>query len=76
MTLSWDASTTNSNNPVNYKIYYGLSPGNYTESIDVGNVTTYTIHNIASGAWYFTVTSLDAFRNESNYSEVVSKIIE
>lgn len=80
-TLSWDAPTTNEDGtPLTdlsgYKIYYGTSSGNYSQSIDVGNITTYTVGNLTEGVTYFFVaTAYDTSANESNYSNEVSKTI-
>src|SRR5262249_30447454 len=45
-TLSWNAPTTNADGTAladlaGYKISYGFAPGNYSTTVDVGNVTTY-----------------------------------
>ncbi len=77
-TLSWAAPTTNTDGTpltdlAGYKIYYGTSPGNYTTSIDIGNVTTYTITNLSTGTYYFTVTAYDSSGIESSYSNQVNK---
>ncbi len=79
-TLSWDAPTTNTDgtpltNLAGYKIYYGTSSGNYTRIIDVGNVTTSVINNLAPGTYYFTTTAYDASGIESDYSNEVSKTL-
>jgi hypothetical protein len=59
-----------------YKIYFGISSGNYTQSIDVGNVTSYTVTNLSTGtAYYFATTAYDASNNESSFSNEVSKTI-
>lgn len=76
ITLTWDTSVSNTKDIAGYKIYYGTSQGNYTESIDVGNVTTYTFQDMPSGTWYFVITAYDASGNESNYSDVVKKTFE
>ena len=52
--LSWEAPATNEDGTSltdlnGYKIYYGTAPGNYTQNIDVGNVTTYTFTNLTDG---------------------------
>jgi len=81
-TLSWDPPTTNEDGSpltdlAGYKIYYGTTSGNYTNSIDVGNVTTYTVVNLTEGVTYFFVVSAyDTLGNESDYSNEVSKKIE
>jgi fibronectin type 3 domain-containing protein len=80
VTLTWDAPTTNSDgSPLTdlngYKIYYGTSSGNYTEVIDIGNVTSYTIGNLSSGIYYFAVTAYNTSGNESDFSNEVSKTL-
>jgi len=80
-TLSWDAPTTNEDGTpltdlAGYKVYYGTSSGNYSQSIDVGNVTTYVVNNLTEGlTYYFTATAYDILANESKYSNEVSKTI-
>ena len=52
--LAWDRSSDGVT--VGYVIRYGTSPGNYTQSIDVGNVTSYAINTLTTGVrYYFTV---------------------
>lgn len=80
-TLTWDAPTTNADGTpltdlAGYKVYYGISSGNYTVSIDVGNVTTYKIDDLSPGTYYFAVTAYDTSGNESDYSNEVSKVIQ
>lgn len=77
-TLTWDAPTTNADGTSltdlgGYKVYYGTSSGNYTDSIDVGNVTTYTIDKLSPGTYYFAVTAYDIWGNESVRSDEVKK---
>ena len=72
--LSWDAPSTNEDGTpltdlAGYKIYYGTASGNYTQNIDVGNVTTYPVTNLTDGlTYYFVVTAYNTPRNESRYS--------
>jgi fibronectin type 3 domain-containing protein len=79
--LTWDAPTTNTDEtPLTdldgYKVYYGTSSGSYTTSINVGNVTTYTVTGLSSGTtYYFAVTAYDLSANESDYSNEVNKTI-
>ena len=89
VTLVWEEPTTLENgdpltNIENYKIYYGKSTGNYTDSIDVGtnefgypscvdigggvSECTYTIQQIPVGTYYFAVTVYDLSGLESLYS--------
>ena len=71
VTLVWDA------NPdpdiAGYRVYYGTSSGNYTQSIDVGNVTTATISNLVPGqTYYFVVTDYNTAGLESLPSNEVA----
>jgi hypothetical protein len=85
-TLSWDAPATRTDgsslNPStalqSYKIYYGTSPHAYTQSVNVPNPGTATITHTVSlspGTYYFAVTAIDAYGQESGYSTEVSKTI-
>jgi hypothetical protein len=80
--LSWDPPTTNTDgSPLTdlngYIVYYGTESGNYSQSIDVGNVTTYTVINLTPGTtYYFAVTAYDTSGNESAYSNEVNKVIQ
>jgi hypothetical protein len=68
---SWNANTEP--DLAGYKIYYGLSSGNYTISINVGKVTQYTVNQLTEGlVYYFVVTAYDTAGNESAYSQEVS----
>ena len=81
VTLSWDAPTTNADGTpltdlAGYKVYYGTSSHNYSQNIDVSNVTTYTVNNLTDGlTYYFAVTAYDTGSNESAYSNEASKTI-
>jgi hypothetical protein len=74
ITLAWDAPTTNEDGTpltdlAGYKLYWGLAPGNYTNTQDVGNVTQYTldIGPVEDARVYFNVTAYDDKGNESDY---------
>ncbi|MBI5406699.1 MAG: putative Ig domain-containing protein [Nitrospirae bacterium] len=79
--LSWDPPATNADgSPLTdlsgYRIYYGTSPGVYGITIDVGNVITAIVPNLAGGSlYYFVVTAYDLLGNESQFSNEVNKII-
>jgi hypothetical protein len=86
VTLQWSAPTNWSDeSPLNpatdlslYKIYYGTSPGAYTQSVNVVNPGTTTVSftmSMAPGTYYFVVTCLDTSGLESSYSDEVSKTI-
>jgi hypothetical protein len=71
LNASWNANTEP--DLAGYKIYYGLSSGNYTFSINVGKVTQYTVSQLTEGlVYYFAVTAYDTAGNESAYSPEVS----
>ena len=73
ITLSWERPALNSdgsdlNDLAGYKIYYGTSSNDYSQSIDVGNITSAVISSLSSGTWCFATTAYDAAGNESGYS--------
>jgi len=80
-TLAWDAPTTNADGTpltdlAGYMVYYGNSPGNYSQNMNVDNVTTYTVNNLTDGlTYYFAVTAYDTSGNESGYSNELSKTL-
>jgi hypothetical protein len=81
ITLSWNAPTTNADGTTltdlsGYKIYYGMESYFYSDSVTVGNVTTYQLANLTEGqTYYFTVTAIDTSGNESGYSNQSSALI-
>lgn len=67
VTLSWDAA--GNPNVAGYKIYYGVESGDYTNCLDVGNMTTAKVSGLVPAAtYYFAATTYDTFGNESDYS--------
>ena len=78
-TLTWNAPATNTDGtPLTdlsgYKIYYGTASGNYSQTIDVGGITSSTVSNLTDGTtYYFAMTAYDTSGNESAYSNEVSK---
>jgi hypothetical protein len=81
-TLDWMPPTENTdgsilNNLAGYTVYYGTSPSGLTQSVKVTNpgLTAYTLSNLQSGTWYFTVTSYSSAGIESTRSGVVSTTI-
>ncbi len=71
-TVSWDPNTED--DLAGYKVYWGTQPNrNYTDVLDVGNVTSHTFDNLQEGqTYYFAVTAYDRAGNESGFSEEVS----
>src|SRR3989475_6293918 len=74
VTLTWDANTDP--DLAGYKLYYGTSSRSYQLSVDVGNVTSYTLSGLLEGQiYYFAATAYTVSHNESGFSNEVSKAI-
>jgi len=73
--LAWNAST--SSNVGGYKVSYGLTAGNYTSTIDVGNTTTYVVPGLQEGTkYFFAVKAYDTTKTiDSAYSNETSLIV-
>ena len=79
-TLAWDppvnADGTLFTGVSGYKLHMGNASGAYTQTIDVGNVTSYTVNNLSDGStYYFAAVDYDAAGNTSGYSNEVSKTL-
>lgn len=60
-----------------YRIYYGMNPGVYTGSIDVGSTPRYAIGDFSAAVphgatYYISVTAYDADRTESSFSNEIT----
>ncbi len=82
-TISWTAPTTNTDgstyaNPSGYRVVYGRSAGALDQSASVNNpsVSTYTVENLATGAWFFAVKAVNSSGIESDISNVGTKTIQ
>ena len=82
-TLSWTPPTQNTDgssltNLAGYKVYWGTSAGNYTNStsITTPGVTSYMVEQLTPATWYFVTTALNAQGVESTFSNVASKTIQ
>ena len=75
VTLTWEPPADNGSMSVtNYTVYYGTTPGNYTNNITVGNITSYTITGLINGQrYYFAVSAFNAV-GESEKSNEVSAV--
>lgn len=77
-TVSWSAPTTYTDGTAvssiaGYKIYYGTTPGSYSNNVSVGNQTSYTVSNLADATtYYFAVSAFDNNGNTSSYSKEVA----
>jgi Fibronectin type III domain len=80
--LSWEAPTTNTNGSAltdlsGYRIYYGPSAGELSESVQITNVgiQTYVIENLQPGTWYFAIRATTSAGTESALSNIVEMTI-
>jgi hypothetical protein len=79
--LTWNAPTSNADGTplddiAGYIVYYGTSSGNYSQGINMGNVTTFKVDNLNDDlTYYFAATAYDISGNQSGYSNEVSKIM-
>ena len=70
--LAWNGSS----GAIGYRVYYGTAPGNYSQNIDVGNVTTYNVSSLIDGqTYYFAAKAYDSAGNLSGYSNEVNKTV-
>lgn len=71
VSLAWDPS--GEANVAGYVIHYGTQSGVYTNSVDVGNVTSASISVPADGStYYFAATTYDSAGNTSAFSNETS----
>ncbi len=69
--LAWDADI--GPDLAGYKLHYGTASGVYDHSVDVHDVTTYTLTGLTKGqSYYIVATAYDASQNEIGYSNEVS----
>lgn len=70
--LAWDANPP-SNNVVFYNFRTGIQPGTHTQSVNVGNVTEYTVAGLTLGTtYYFTTTAVNFAGLESGPSNEIA----
>ena len=81
-TLSWTAPTQNMDGSAltdlaGYKLYYGTSEGNYTNTVSVDNpgIVTYVVDNLPLDTYYFVATAYNNSGVESPYSAVAVKVV-
>lgn len=81
--LSWIAPTqnedgTNLEDLAGYKLYWGKTPGSYTDSVTIDNasVTTYVVGNLSPGTYEFVATAYNTAGVESKYSGAATKIVQ
>jgi hypothetical protein len=73
--LNTDSSAAD--NLTGFRIYYGTSATNLTQSLDVAGstVTSYTVTGLASGTVYFAVSAMNSLGVVGARTNVVSKVI-
>lgn len=77
VSVSWAAPTQRENSdslPSNeiagYRIYYGVDPGDYIESLDVaGGITNLTVTGLFNRNYYYVITAYDTEGRESVFSD-------
>ncbi|MFQ5960521.1 MAG: PKD domain-containing protein [Candidatus Methylomirabilales bacterium] len=74
VSLMWDPNTEGDLG--GYKVHVGTASRTYSQDIDVGHVTSFTVSNLADGqTYFFAVTAYDVMANESGFSSEVSTMI-
>src|SRR5881628_2728584 len=74
VTLAWDPNADP--DLAGYKVYYGTSSGSYQFSVDVGNVTSFTLAGLLEGQIYYLATTAYNIKGiESEFSNEVSTAI-
>ena len=62
VSIAWDPGT----GPIaGYNVYYGLSSGQYTSSLDAGNNLSCTLPNLSNSTYYIAAGDYDSNHNES-----------
>jgi hypothetical protein len=79
-TVSWAPPTQNTDgstltNLAGYRIYYGRRPSRLDRTIVLNNphLLSHTIGGLSSVRWFFAMTSVDGYGNESRRTRPVSK---
>ena len=82
--LSWAAPSAREDNSsislseiAGYRVFYGKTQGQYSNSISIndGTTTDYTLANLPTGTYYFVLTTLDTEGRESQFSPEVVIVI-
>ncbi len=71
VTVSWNAN--DETDLAGYNVYYGITSGNYSTSVDVDNQTSYLLTGLVSGqTYYIAVKAYDMSGNESPFSSEIA----
>ncbi|HUQ51567.1 MAG TPA: putative Ig domain-containing protein [Gammaproteobacteria bacterium] len=81
-TLNWTPPTTNTDGTplthlAGYKIYWGTTSGNYSNSVALMNpgLTSYVVTNLVPGTYFFVATAVNSTGAESVFSAAASKSV-
>jgi hypothetical protein len=81
-TLTWNPPTQNTDgspltNLAGYKVHWGTSQGNYTNSATINNpgLSSYVVDQLTPATWYFALTAVNAAGAESSFSNIASKTV-
>lgn len=69
VSLTWSPSP--GSNVAGYNIYYGFASRVYTNKLDAGPVTNFTVGNLSDDRHYFAATAYNILGVESDFSEEV-----
>ena len=82
-TLNWTPPTSNTdgsplNNLAGYRVYWGTSPSNLSNSVTVPNagLATYVVGQLTPAQWHFAVTAYTTAGSESGFSNLTSKTVQ
>src|SRR5208337_1457384 len=64
-TIAWNPVT---GQVAGYDVYYGLSSGNYTATLNAGNNTSATLQNLSAQTYYIAITDYNSSNNQSGFS--------
>ena len=58
-----------------YKVYWGTTPGSYTNSVTLSNpgLSSYVVDQLTPATWYFALTAVNTAGVESDLSNQASK---
>lgn len=84
VTLRWVAPAARSNGTAlslsqiaGYRIRYGTSAGNYTQSaMNRDGDTAHTVQGLSAGTYYFVINTIDTGGRESNYTSPVTARVQ
>lgn len=81
-TLTWTPPTENEDGTTltdlaGYKLYWGTSPGVYTDSVTINNpgLSSYVVDNLQPGTYEFVATAFNDAGVESAYSNPTTKVL-